>query len=144
MIRGRSPVRSRRPGTCIRTTTMRSRRRSSLATRAAMRCRSFLVSRGVTMKRLGTFTAGVGIVVSTIFTSAQTANQLPRTPEGKPDFSGLWQALNTAAWDLQDHSSSVFSGMGVPPGKGVVQGGEIPYKPEALEQKKKNFANRTT
>ena len=30
----------------------------------------------------------------------------------------------------------------VPPGIGVVEGGEIPYKPEALAKKKENFANR--
>ena len=69
------------------------------------------------------------------------ANQLPRMSDGKPDFSGIWQTLNTAAWDLQDHSSSVASLVGVPPGRGVVEG-DIPYKPEALEQKKKNFAQR--
>ena len=70
------------------------------------------------------------------------ANQLPRTADGKPDFSGIWQALNTAAWDIQDHTSSLASFLGVPPGRGVVEGNEIPYKPEALEQKKKNFAQR--
>ena len=104
---------------------------------------------------------GAGIVVSTVFTVAggQTtpaatrtaaqarppagANQLPRTSDGKPDFSGIWQALNTAAWDIQDHSSSLAF-LGVPPGRGVVEGNEIPYKPAALEQKKKNFAKRDT
>jgi hypothetical protein len=70
------------------------------------------------------------------------ASQLPRTSDGKPDFSGIWQALNSAAWDIQDHNSSLASFLGVPPGRGVVEGNEIPYKPEALEQKKKNFAQR--
>ena len=32
----------------------------------------------------------------------------------------------------------------MPPGKGVVEGNEIPYKPEALAQKKKNFEKRDT
>jgi len=67
---------------------------------------------------------------------------MPRTPEGKPDFSGLWQAMNTAAWDLQDHNSELAGYLGVPPGKGVVEGNQIPYKPDALKQKEKNFANR--
>ena len=75
---------------------------------------------------------------------AAVANQMPRTPEGKPDFSGLWQALNTAAWDIQDHNSALAGYLGVPPGKGVVEGNAIPYKPDALEQKKKNFAQRDT
>src|SRR4051812_27840373 len=34
----------------------------------------------------------------------------PRTREGQPDLQGIWQVLNTAAWDLQDHSAS----LGVP------------------------------
>jgi len=67
------------------------------------------------------------------------AGQVPRTADGKPDFSGIWQALNTAAWDLQDHNSSLASHLGVPPGRGVVEGNEIPYKPEALEQKKQRI-----
>ena len=68
--------------------------------------------------------------------------------DGKPNFTGLWQALGTADWDIQDHSAQPgpFFQMGaigaIPPGQGIVEGGEIPYKPAALEQKKKNFANR--
>jgi hypothetical protein len=67
---------------------------------------------------------------------------MPRTPEGKPDFSGIWQAMNTAAWDIQDHNSSLASYLGVPPGRGVVEGNALPYKPEALKQKQKNYENR--
>ncbi len=117
------------------------------------------------MRRFGglTFIAGVGIVVSTVLTfaggqaappaarpAAQAArpaaggSQMPRTPEGKPDFSGIWQALNTAAWDIQDHNSALAGHLGVPPGRGVVEGNEIPYKPDALAQKKKNFEKRDT
>jgi hypothetical protein len=99
-----------------------------------------------------TLVTSVGIIVSTglLIAGGQAtaprpaagANQLPRTADGKPDFSGIWQALNTAAWDIQDHTSSLASFLGVPPGRGVVEGNEIPYKPAALEQKKKNFAQR--
>jgi hypothetical protein len=71
-------------------------------------------------------------------------NSMPRTADGKPDFSGIWQALNSAAWDIQDHSASLAGKSSVPPGKGVVEGNEIPYKPEALAQKKKNYATRDT
>jgi len=112
------------------------------------------------MKRSGrlTLVAGFGVVVSTVFTGAAgqrtppaanraaqarppaAANQLLRASDGKPDFSGIWQAINTAAWDIQDHSAS----LGVPPGPGVVEGNELPYRPEALEQKKQNFAKRAT
>jgi hypothetical protein len=75
---------------------------------------------------------------------AAAGNPMPRTADGKPDFSGIWQALNSAAWDIQDHSASLAGNSGVPPGKGVVEGNEIPYKPEALAQKKKNYEKRDT
>src|SRR5258706_16438931 len=68
---------------------------------------------------------------------AAGASQMPRPPEGKPGLSGIWQALNTAAWDIQDHSSALAGYLGVPPGKGLGEGNEIPYKPAALGQKKK-------
>jgi hypothetical protein len=64
----------------------------------------------------------------------------PRTPEGRPDFSGVWQVLNTASWNVEGHHAD----MGAPPGLGVVVGGAIPYQAGALEQRKKNFANRLT
>lgn len=60
------------------------------------------------------------------------------TAQSKPDLSGIWQAVNTAAWDLQDHSGA----LGIPPGIGVVEGNEIPYQPWAAAKKQQNFANR--
>ena len=71
-----------------------------------------------------------------------------RTADGHPNLSGVWQALNTANWDLEDHSQSAgqlyqMGAVGATPGgQGVVEGGPIPYKPEALAKKKANFANR--
>jgi len=70
---------------------------------------------------------------------AATAPQA-RLADGKPDFNGIWQALNTAAWDIQDHGGQ----LGVPPGLGVVEGNEIPYQAWALAKKKENLANRKT
>jgi len=64
----------------------------------------------------------------------------PRTPDGKPNLQGIWQVLNTAAWDIQDHPAR----LGVPAGQGVVEGNEIPYRPEALAKKRQNFENRLT
>src|SRR5262245_52405944 len=72
---------------------------------------------------------------------AQTqSGTIPRTPDGRPDLSGVWQVLNSAAYDIEDHHAQP----GVPAGTGVVVGGEIPYQPWALEQKKRNYANRLT
>jgi hypothetical protein len=64
----------------------------------------------------------------------------PRTPDGKPDLQGVWQVLNTAAWDIQDHPAR----LGVPAGQGVVEGNEIPYQSWAAAKKKENFENRLT
>jgi hypothetical protein len=61
-----------------------------------------------------------------------------RTADGKPDFNGVWQALNTAAWDIQDHTGQ----LDVPPGQSVVEGNEIPYQPWAVKKKAENFASR--
>ncbi len=81
-------------------------------------------------------------------TAAPTrAYRAPRTPDGKPNLNGIWQALNTANWDLLDHSarSGPVVAMGslgaIPGGLGVVEGNEIPYKPEAAARKKENFDN---
>jgi hypothetical protein len=64
----------------------------------------------------------------------------PRTPDGKPDLNGIWQVFNAAHWNLEPHSAE----QGVPAGQGVVEGGTIPYKPEALAKKQQNYANRAT
>src|SRR5438270_11157210 len=73
----------------------------------------------------------------------------PRMADGHPDLNGLWQAFVTANWDLQDHEAQPGPhpeldgayGAG-PAGQSIVEGGEIPYRPEALEKKKQNFKNR--
>jgi hypothetical protein len=76
------------------------------------------------------------------------AYRAPRTKDGKPNLNGIWQAMNEANWDLEGHSAAqgpvwqLGAQFSVPPGAGVVEGGPIPYKPEALQKKKANFANR--
>jgi hypothetical protein len=64
----------------------------------------------------------------------------PRTPDGKPDLQGVWQVLNTAAGDIQDHSAR----LGVPAGQGVVEDNVIPYQPWAAAKRKENFEKRLT
>ena len=86
----------------------------------------------------------------------------PRGPGGvHPDLNGIWQALNTANYDIEMHTAShsmqlregphgplpavktLYLGAvgAVPPGLGVVVGGKIPYTPEALAKKQENKAN---
>ena len=89
------------------------------------------------MTRRAAWLISIGMSVS-ILCAAQNAPK--RTADGKPDFNGVWQVLNTAAWDLQDHGGQ----LGIPPGQGVVEGNEIPYLPAAAAKKQQNFANRAT
>ena len=104
--------------------------------------------------------AGVGaaIAATTLPLSGQTAAyRAPRTPDGKPDLNGIWQALNEANYDVEMHMARAamqlrpgpygpvpaaavlaFGAVGsVPPGMGVTDG-PLPYKPEALAKKKDN------
>lgn len=92
--------------------------------------------------------AAVFFSLATTAAGQIAANQIPHTRDGKPDFSGIWQTLNTANWDLQAHAAQkslvlVLGAAGAePPGMSVVEGGEIPYKPEALAKKKENYEKR--
>ena len=104
---------------------------------------------------------GAVIAVSVTRSAGQTAG--PARIDGKPNFSGIWQANNEANWDLQGHEArpgavtqpgiypyeyarvpaapvlALGAAGGVPGSIGVVQGdGQIPYKPEALAIKKEN------
>lgn len=66
--------------------------------------------------------------------------KLPRGIDKKPDFSGIWETTSAADDDLEPHTARTDAA----PSAGVVEGGEIPYLPQALAQRKKNFENRTT
>ena len=70
--------------------------------------------------------------------AASTA--IPRMPDGKPNLQGVWQALNRAYADLQDHHAR----LNMPAGRGVVEGGVIPYQEWAAKKKEENFAARAT
>src|SRR5690348_7696899 len=89
---------------------------------------------------------------------AAQAYRAPRAPGGKADLNGIWQALNEANYDIEAHVARPAMALrpgpygpvpaaqvlalgavgAVPPGLGVVEGGAIPYKPEALAKKKEN------
>jgi hypothetical protein len=69
----------------------------------------------------------------------------PDTIGGHPNLNGIWQALNTAYWNLEAHNAEPLNNFwplgaiaAIPAGKSVVRGGTIPYLPAALEQRNKN------
>ncbi|GAB5453454.1 MAG: hypothetical protein Hals2KO_37820 [Halioglobus sp.] len=96
--------------------------------------------------------------------SVRAEYEPPRTAGGKPDFTGVWQVLNTANQNLEAHGGRASQMMregpvvpvpakelvalgavgALPPSLGVVQGDVIPYKASALAQRDKNRANWMT
>jgi len=77
---------------------------------------------------------------------------------GHPNFSGVWSVMNSANWNIEPHLASAGLEMrpgpvvpvpakaivalgavgSVPAGMGVVEGGTIPYKPDALAKRQDN------
>ena len=47
----------------------------------------------------------VGILSSRQGATPVSASAGPRTPDGQPNLNGIWQALNTANWDLEPHQA---------------------------------------
>jgi hypothetical protein len=67
--------------------------------------------------------------------------EVPRL-QGKPDLNGIWQAMNSANWNLEAHAARKIDSawqfgalFAIPAGKSVVVGGTIPYLPEALQMR---------
>src|SRR5438128_2485523 len=87
----------------------------------------------------------LGAVIAMSGQSQSTA--MSRTADRKPDFTGLWQAMNTANWDLQAHEArrgpviALGAAFSIPAGVGIVEGNDIPYLPAALAKKKENAEN---
>jgi hypothetical protein len=86
---------------------------------------------------------------------------LPRLAGGKPDFNGVWQSIGPANYGIERHMAkpSMMVRQGphgplpaeplvrlgavgsVPPSMGIVEGGTIPYKPDAQAKRQENLAN---
>src|SRR5438132_9385180 len=86
-----------------------------------------------------------GATVGSDVIRAQSAGAgIRRLPDGKPNLNGIWQANNTANWDILTHQArpgpviALGAAFSVPGGIGVVEGNEIPYKPEARARKRQN------
>lgn len=94
--------------------------------------------------------------------AVKTSYRAPRGPDHvHPDLNGVWQVMNDAGWDLEPHAARAALQMrpgpygplpskdvialgavgAVPGGLGVVEGGEIPYTPEAKKQRDANRAD---
>ena len=103
--------------------------------------------------------AAVAVAPLRIQAQGQTpAYRAPRLADGHPDLNGIWEAVNTANYDVERHMArhamalrpgpygplpakeGLYLGAvgAVPGGMGVVEGGEIPYKPEALKIRNEN------
>ncbi len=112
------------------------------------------IQSGNMRSRLGSWllfsAAGVALFSLAVMpTPAQgPAYKAPRTKDGKPNLNGIWQAMNEANWNIQPHDAyqgpvySLGAAYSAPAGLGVVEGGTLPYKPEAAAKQKENFANR--
>lgn len=79
--------------------------------------------------------------------AAAQERERPERIAGKPNLNGIWQAVNTAYWNLEAHSASALDDFwqlgaiaAIPAGQSVVVGGEIPYRPEALAKRAENRA----
>ena len=111
---------------------------------------------------LSVFLAVVAPALTSMPAAAQASDPaIVRLADGKPDLNGVWQALGSAHYDIERHMARAslqlregphgpladtpllrFGAVGaVPGGMGVVEGGKIPYTPEAAAKREENRKN---
>ena len=78
--------------------------------------------------------------------AGQTGDYEPmKTPDGNADMNGIWQAIGAHHHDIEPHAARMgpvveLAALGaVPGGLGIVEGGEIPYTPEARAEQQENL-----
>src|SRR5437764_4680555 len=114
--------------------------------------------------RTSLMAAGLAVVVSVVMlpnvlsgqapagraAAPAAAAHVPRTADGKPNLNGIWQAMVSSNWNLEDHGASAgpFFQEGavgaIPAAQSIVEGGDIPYTPAALAKRNENARNRLT
>ncbi|HET7132782.1 MAG TPA: hypothetical protein VFJ95_11065, partial [Gammaproteobacteria bacterium] len=98
--------------------------------------------------------AGLAAVAAALAAMPSVAQQDTPKPAraarvgGEPNFNGVWQAMNTANWNLEAHSAEHVKGFwqlgslaAIPAGQSVITSpadGKIPYLPEALAKRDEN------
>ena len=94
-------------------------------------------------------TVSLGLTVAVVSAGGQARTyRAPRTADLKPNFNGIWQALNEAFWDVEAHAAApspvleLGAAHAVAGGLSIIDGTTIPYKPAALAKKQENYANR--
>ncbi len=110
--------------------------------------------------------AATAVVIALVLAAVPVQGQSPdfeppRLSNGSPDLNGIWQALNSANYDIEPHVARsamalregpqgplpavpvlALGAVGAVPGSmGVVEGGVIPYTPEARATQEENRAN---
>jgi len=118
----------------------------------------------ITIRSATIFAAVGGAVLAAAIPLVGQTYRPTRVEGGKPDLNGIWQTLNEANYDLEGHNARPAMALrpgpygpvpaaavlalgavgAVPPSLGVVEGGEIPYRPEALAKRKENGENWLT
>jgi hypothetical protein len=121
------------------------------------------LARSVTMVIAGAVGAVLAVTALPVLGQAPSYRP-PRLADGRPDLNGIWQTITEANYDIQMHTARpamavregpygpvpdapvlALGAVGaVPPGVGVVEGDELPYRPEALKTKMENQQNWLT